>query len=105
MKQFIITLPYIIPKYIKTIFIGKDIKIITDVTFFYNLILFLKKNLFCKYLILIDIAVVDLNTIHNRFEINYIFLSVKYNKRLIVTYAVDENMPLNSISNLFSAAD
>lgn len=104
MKKFFFTLPYIIPKYIQTIFMGKDIKIITDVNFFYNLIVFLKKNLFCKYLILVDIAVVDLNTIFNRFEINYIFLSVKYNKRVIITYTVDENMPLNSISHLFSAA-
>lgn len=95
----------LVPKYLTSVeIIHSTIVLTTTVDFFYNLVLFLKKNTFFKCSILTDIAVVDHNKLEDRFEVNYIFLSVKFNQRVIVKFFINENVSVDSLTSLYSAS-
>ena len=54
---------------------------------------------------LIDITVIDYPSREKRFELIYIFLSMKKNKRIILRTSIKENENLDSIISIFKASD
>ena len=54
---------------------------------------------------LIDITAIDYPSREKRFELIYIFLSMKKNKRIILRTSIKENDNLDSIVNIFKASD
>lgn len=70
-----------------------------------NTILFLKDHENCLFKVLIDIFAVDYPSKENRFELIYCLLSTKYNSRIKVKTFVDEFTPVESIVDLYQAAN
>ena len=66
---------------------------------------FLKDNDSCQFRQLTDIAGVDFPERENRFDVIYHFLSFKHNARIRVKTQINENDPIQSITQLFPAAN
>ena len=66
---------------------------------------FLKDNDICQFRQLTDIAGVDFPERLNRFDIVYHFLSFKHNVRIRVKTEISENRAIQSITQLFPAAN
>ena len=58
-----------------------------------------------KFNQLIDITAVDYPNKKNRFEMIYILLSVEFNFRIIIKFLINEDESVDSITNLFPAAN
>ena len=67
--------------------------------------LFLKTNKDTKFRQLIDITAVDYPEQSQRFKLVYLFLSHKINQRVIVSYNVNENEIINSLTSIFPASN
>ena len=67
--------------------------------------LFLKTNKETKFRQLIDITVVDYPEEIQRFKIVYLFLSHEFNQRLILSYYLNENEVIDSLTSIFPAAN
>ena len=67
--------------------------------------LFLKTNKNTKFRQLIDITVVDYPEQTNRFKIVYLFLSHEFNQRIILSYFINENELIASLTSIFPAAN
>ena len=67
--------------------------------------LFLKTNKDTKFRQLIDITVVDYPEQSQRFKMVYLFLSHEFNQRIILSYFVNENEVINSLTSIFPAAN
>ena len=65
----------------------------------------LKENDNLKFNQFIDLTAVDYPNKKNRFEMVYIFLSVEFNFRIIIKFFINENDSVESITNLFLAAN
>jgi NADH-quinone oxidoreductase subunit C len=65
----------------------------------------LKENENLKFNQFIDLTAVDYPNKKNRFEMVYIFLSVEFNFRVIIKFFINENDSVESITNLFPAAN
>ena len=65
----------------------------------------LKENELFSFDQLIDITAIDYPSKENRFELIYILLSMKKNKRIILKTLVNENDSINSIIQIFRASD
>ena len=65
----------------------------------------LKENENLKFNQFIDLTAVDYPNKKNRFEMVYIFLSVEFNFRIIIKFFINENDSVESITNLFPAAN
>ncbi len=65
----------------------------------------LKENEKLKLNQLIDLTAVDYPNKKNRFEMVYILLSVEFNFRIIIKFFINENDSVDSITNLFPAAN
>ena len=65
----------------------------------------LKENEKLKFNQFIDLTAVDYPNKKNRFEMIYILLSVEFNIRIIIKYFINENASVDSITNLFPAAN
>ena len=70
-----------------------------------DVVLFLKTNKDTKFRQLIDITVVDYPEKNQRFKIVYLFLSHEFNQRLILTYFINENEVINSLTSIFPSAN
>ena len=81
------------------IYIEIDKDVLVDV------ILFLKTNKDTKFRQLIDITVVDYPEKNQRFKIVYLFLSHEFNQRVILSYFINENEVINSITSIFPSAN
>ena len=81
------------------IYIEIDKEALIDVT------LFTKTNKDTKFRQLIDITVVDYPEQPQRFKIVYLFLSHEFNQRLILTYFINENELISSLTSIFPAAN
>lgn len=68
-----------------------------------NIMLFLKQNQQLRFECLLDIWAVDYLG-KNRFEVNYLLLSVTNQNRVIVRTRVDEYTGIHSVSNLFKSS-
>jgi len=67
--------------------------------------LFLKNNNLTKFRQLIDITAVDYPENQKRFKIVYLFLSHKFNQRIILTFFINENEIVSSVTKIFPAAN
>ena len=65
----------------------------------------LKENEKLKFNQFIDLTAVDYPNKKNRFEMVYILLSVELNLRMIIKFFINENDSVDSITNLFPAAN
>ena len=76
-----------------------DIKDLIDVT------LFIKTNENTKFRQLIDLTVVDYPEKTQRFKVVYLFLSHEFNQRIILSYLINENEVVPSLTPLYPAAN
>ena len=67
--------------------------------------LFVKTNKFTKFRQLIDVTVVDFPENNQRFKVVYLFLSHEFNHRLVLSYFINENEVIQSITSIFPAAN
>ena len=67
--------------------------------------LFIKSNKNTKFRQLIDITVVDYPEQIQRFKIVYLFLSHEFNQRIILSYFINENELIPSLTSIFPAAN
>ena len=68
-------------------------------------VLFLKTNKNTKFKQLIDITVVDYPEQTQRFKVVYLFLSHEFNQRMILSYFINENEVIPSLTSIFPAAN
>ena len=68
-------------------------------------ILFLKTNKDTKFRQLIDVTVVDYPEQTQRFKVVYLFLSHEFNQRIILSYFINENEVIPSLTSIFPAAN
>jgi len=69
-----------------------------------RLLKFLKNHTNSQYKILSDICAVDYPFKKNRFEVVYNLLSITYNSRITIIISIDEKTPVNSCTDIYSAA-
>ena len=65
----------------------------------------LKDNEYLGYNQLIDITAIDYPSKEKRFELVYILLSMKQNKRIVLKTLLDENDSIDSLNEVFIASD
>ena len=70
-----------------------------------NVVLFIKNNENTKFRQLIDITVVDYPENSQRFKVVYLFLSHEFNQRIILSYLINENEVISSLTSIFPAAN
>jgi len=101
-------------KFLESLLIGHVKKVVkfrdeiiieVDVLNLKKIILFLKNHENCLFKVLIDIFAVDYPNKEQRFELVYCLLSTKYNSRVKVKTFVDEFTPVESIVDLYQAAN
>ena len=71
----------------------------------FDVILFLKTDKYTQFRQLIDITAVDYPEEIERFKIVYLFLSHEFNHRVILSYFINENEVIPSITSLFPSAN
>ena len=81
------------------LYITIDSEDLIDVT------LFIKSNKNTKFRQLIDVTVVDYPEKSQRFKVVYLFLSHEFNQRIILSYTINENEIIPSLSSIFPAAN
>ena len=67
--------------------------------------LFIKSNKKMKFRQLIDITVVDYPENNQRFKVVYLFLSHEFNQRIILSYLINENEVITSLTSIYPAAN
>jgi len=70
-----------------------------------NVALFIKNNENTKFQQLIDLTVVDYPENSQRFKVVYLFLSHEFNQRIILSYLINENEVIPSLTSIFPAAN
>ena len=70
-----------------------------------DVVIFLKKNNSTKFRQLIDITAVDYIGNENRFKMIYLFLSHEYNLRINISFKINENEIVNSLTKIFPSAN
>ena len=70
-----------------------------------DVILHIKNNENTKFRQLIDITVVDYPENTQRFKLVYLFLSHEFNQRIILSYLINENEVIPSLTSIYSAAN
>jgi len=81
------------------LYISIDSEDLIDVT------LFIKSNKNTKFRQLIDITVVDYPEKTQRFKLVYLFLSHEFNQRIILSYLINENELIPSLTPIYPAAN
>ena len=81
------------------LYINIDNEDLLDVT------LFIKSNENIKFRQLIDITVVDYPENAQRFKVVYLFLSHEFNQRIILSYLINENELISSLTSIYPAAN
>ena len=80
------------------LYLNIDAKDLIDVS------LFIKTNKNTKFRQLIDITTVDYPEKSQRFKMVYLFLSHELNQRIILSYLINENEVIPSLTSIFPAA-
>ena len=70
-----------------------------------EVILFLKNNNEIKFKQLIDITAVDYPENERRFKIVYLLLSHEFNSRIIISFFINENEVVTTLTSIFPAAN
>ena len=81
------------------LYINIDSEDLIDVT------IFIKSNKNTKFRQLIDITAVDYPEQTQRFKIVYLFLSHEFNQRIILSYLINENELISSLTPIYPAAN
>ena len=81
------------------LYINIDSEDLIDVT------LFIKSNENTKFRQLIDITAIDYPENTKRFKVVYLFLSHEFNQRIILSYLINENEVIPSLTSLYPAAN
>ena len=81
------------------LYINIDSEDLIDVT------LFIKSNENTKFRQLIDITAVDYPENSQRFKVVYLFLSHEFNQRIILSYLINENEVIPSLTPIYPAAN
>ena len=81
------------------LYINIDSKDLIDVT------LFIKSNENTKFRQLIDLTAVDYPENTQRFKMVYLFLSHEFNQRIILSYLINENEVIPSLTAIYPAAN
>ena len=68
-------------------------------------LVFLKNNSSAKFRQLIDITAVDYPEENQRFKVVYLLLSHEFNNRIILTYSINENEVIPSITEIFPSGN
>ena len=71
----------------------------------FDVILFLKTDKYTQFRQLIDITAVDYPEQKQRFKLTYLILSHELNKRIILSYSINENEVIPSITEIFPSAN
>ena len=67
--------------------------------------LFIKSNKDTKFRQLIDITAVDYPEENQRFKLVYLFLSHEFNQRIVLSYSINENEMISSLTSIFPSAN
>ena len=67
--------------------------------------LFIKSNENTKFRQLIDVTVVDYPEMSKRFKVIYLFLSHEFNQRIVLSYPINENEVIPSLTAIYPAAN
>ncbi len=70
-----------------------------------EVLVFLKNDTLTKFRQLVDITAVDYPEETERFKIVYLLLSHEFNSRIIISYSINENEVIPSITELFPSAN
>ena len=70
-----------------------------------EVLVFLKNNAFTKFKQLIDITAVDYPEENQRFRLVYLLLSHEFNTRIILSFSINENEIIPSITEIFPSAN
>jgi len=70
-----------------------------------NVTLFIKNNENTKFRQLMDITAVDYPEKVQRFKVVYLFLSHEFNQRIILSYLINENVVVPSLTSIYPAAN
>ena len=70
-----------------------------------DVVLLLKTNKNTKFRQLIDITAVDYPENQQRFKMIYLLLSHEFNQRIILSYFINENEPISSLTKIFPSAN
>ena len=81
------------------LYINIDNEDLIDVT------LFIKSNQNTKFRQLMDVTVVDYPENAQRFKVVYLFLSHEFNQRIILSYLINENEVISSLTSIYPAAN
>ena len=81
------------------LYINVDSEDLIDIT------LFIKSNKDTKFRQLIDITIVDYPEKIQRFKVVYLFLSHEFNQRIILSYFINENEVIPSLTSIYPAAN
>jgi len=106
MKKYLLLLKKILKNLIKEIRIkNNDIEIKTTPNNLRALLYVLKNHSLFQYKQLIDIACYDFPGKENRFSVNYILFTFKYNTRISVIVKTNEVIPLPSVTTIYDSAN
>ena len=70
-----------------------------------EVVLFIKTNKDTKFKQLVDVTVVDYPEETQRFKVVYLFLSHEFNQRMILSYFINENEVISSLTSIFPSAN
>jgi len=76
-----------------------------DTTDLIDVTLFIKSNKNTKFRQVIDITAIDYPERSKRFKMVYLFLSHEFNQRIILSYLINENELIPSLTSIYPAAN
>jgi len=96
-----------LPKFVQKVQItcGNELEILIAPEGVVPVLAFLKDHHSCQFASLVDIGGMDIPARTNRFEIIYNLLSLRYNSRIRVKTYADELTPIDSINDVYKAAN
>ena len=77
----------------------------TESEYLMDVSLFIKNSKNTKFRQLIDVTVVDYPEKTQRFKMVYLFLSHEFNSRIILSYFINENEVISSLTSIFPSAN
>ena len=82
-----------------------DLTITVDAADIVAVLSFLRRDVQCQFISIIDIAGVDYPARDKRFDVVYHLLSPRQNQRIRVKVMTDEDTPVESVTSVFAGAD
>ncbi len=82
-----------------------ELTVTTDRTHIHDFLVFLRDDHRCLFKQLVDVCGVDTPDNEERFDVVYHLLSLVYNVRIRIKITTDENTPVPTVSDIYSAAN